>query len=144
MDLTSLKPTGRSIEIMHPVTEKPIGIRVGILPMEDPKLKELERQITDERMRLSQRGKAFKSAEMEKNYYMLLWHATTGWEWYNPTGEEGDDDYDADAMPDFEGEVPEYNQKNFMAVVKQLEWFGNQINTEIGDTKAFFSNSESN
>lgn len=140
MDLSNIKPTERKVEITNPGTGQPLGVRVTVMSIEDERLKKLKREITDESLRLSSKGKAFKSDDLERNSHRLLFAATTGWEWYNPTGKEGDDGYDADEMPDFEGEVPDYNQKNFLAIVKALPWFSEQLREEIDETKAFFTN----
>lgn len=142
MDLTSLKPTERVIEILHPATETPIGLRVTLLSIEDDRMKSIRRQITDNSLKLQARGKSFKAEELERNQNMLMFTGTTGWEWYNPTGKEGDKGYDPDAMPNFNGEQPAYNQKNFLELAEELYWFADQVQEAIGDTKAFFANSK--
>jgi len=144
MDLSTLKPSERTIEILHPATDLPIGIRVTLLSLEDDRMKSIRRQITDNSLKAQAKGKSFKSDELERNQHMLMFTGTTGWEWYNPTGEEGDDGYDPDQMPSFQGEKPAYNQKNFLAIAKELYWFADQVQEAIGDTKAFFGNSETN
>lgn len=138
MDLSQIKPSERTIEIEHPASGQPIGVRVTLLSIDDDRMKRIKRNITDESLKLQAKGKAFKAEELERNTNTLMFTGTTGWEWYNPTGAEGDDGYDADAMPSFEGEVPTYNQKNFLAVTGALPWFGTQIQEAIGETKAFF------
>lgn len=143
MDLANIKPTERTIEINHPATGLPIGVRVHILSIDDARMIRVKRQITDESLKLQAKNKAFKSEELERNTNMLMFTATTGWEWYNPTGEAGEQGYDADAMPDFEGSIPEYNQRNFLAVTTALPWFAEQVQEAIGETKAFFDNSKS-
>lgn len=141
MDLAKIKPSDRTIEILHPATELPIGLRVTLLSIEDDSMKAIRRQITDNSLKLQAKGKAFKADELERNQHMLMFKATTGWEWYNPTGAEGDSGYDPDAMPDFNGEQPAYNQKNFLDLATELYWFTEQVQEAIGETKAFFGNS---
>lgn len=142
MELTNLKPTDRTIEIVSPVSGQPIGVRVRVMSIEDDRLKRIKRQITDDSLKLQAKNKAFKAEELEQNANKLMFGGTLGWEWYNPTGEEGDEGYDAEQMPVFKGEQPEYNQKNFVAVVTELPWFGEQIQEAIGETKSFFDNSK--
>lgn len=142
MDLSQIKPTERTIEIINPGTGTPIGVRVTIVSKDDEALKELKRAITDRSMHLQQRNKTFKAEEIEENFRKLLFAATKGWEWYNPTGEEGDDGYDPEAAPDFQGEVPVFNQRNFFRIIIALPFFANQINEECDDTKAFFNQSK--
>ena len=135
MELTNLKPSDRTIEIVSPLTGQPIGVRVQVVSLEDDRLKRIKRQITDDSLRLQAKGKAFKSDEIERNAQMLMFGGTLGWEWYNPNGDEGED-----ATPKFNGEIPEFNQKNFISLVTELPWFREQIEEAIGDTKSFFDN----
>ena len=135
MELTNLKPTDRTIEIVSPVTGQPIGVRVRVMSIEDDRLKRIKRQITDESLKLQAKNKAFKADELERNANMLMFGGTLGWEWYSPTGDDAD-------MPAFKGEQPEYNQKNFVEIVTELPWFGEQIQEAIGETKSFFDPSK--
>lgn len=135
MDISTVKPVSRHIEIKHPATGEPIGVRVEVVSVDDERLTPIKRKIQDRSMYLQQRSKTFKSDEIEENTRELLWTATIGWEWYSPTGEEAD-------QATFEGNVPEFNVKNFNKVTKALPWFQSQINEEVGETKAFFDQSE--
>lgn len=139
-ELTVLVPTGRTIEIQHPVNGGNIGIRVDMLSIDDDRLTAIKRKITDERLDLNKRNKTLKAEQLEKNADRILWTAVTGWQWYNPTGAEGDEGYDADAMPTFDDEVPEFSQKNFFIVLNRLTWFRDQLNEEIEDKVAFLGN----
>lgn len=142
MDVSKLKPLERTIEILNPETDTPLGIRVRLMSIEDDRLKKLKRTFTDERLKRDGKGKTFKTEEIERNANMLLFTASLGWEWYNPTGKEGDHGYDADMMPDWKGEVPEYNQRNFTEVLVEFPQFAAQISEAIDETKAFFDNSK--
>lgn len=141
-DISAIKSTDRKVEINHPATGAPIGVRVKLVSIDDDRLKKIKRNITDRRLYLEQRGKSFKAEEIEENKNDLTFGAMLDWEWYNPTGKEGDTDYDPDAMPDFHGAVPEFNRKNVIAVITELTWFGDQVNEAIGETKDFFDNSK--
>lgn len=140
MDLSALKPVERSIEITNPGTGEPLGVRVTIMSIDDDRLKRQKRAIRDEANRLAAKGKSMRAEQEEENSRSLLFAATTGWEWYNPTGKEGDEGFDESAAPNFNGEVPEYNQKNFMNVIKTLPWFATQLVAEIDEERAFFTN----
>lgn len=142
MDISTVKPTNRTIEIKHPGTGMPLGVRVTIVSVDDERLKKAKRDIMDRRLYLEQRGKVFKAEEVEENTQNLLFTATLGWVWYNPTGDEGDDGYDPTAMPSFGDEQPAFNQRNFKRIITTLPWFADQINEEIGERKAFFGDSE--
>jgi hypothetical protein len=141
-DLSKITVIERKLEILHPATGEKIGIRVGLLSLDDPKLEKLKRMITDEKSFLAQRGKFLKADELETNLFRVLFTTMTGWEWYNPTGKEGDEGYDASAMPDWDGAIPDFNQKNVYAMLKRATWFRDQLEEAQGETKAFFANSE--
>jgi len=138
MDLATLTPIERKIEIKHPVTDEPIGVRIGLVSMDDQSMMKLRRQITDRSQKLAQKQKTFSAEELEQNSNDILYTAITGWEWYNPTGNEGDAGYEPTAMPDFNGEVPEFTKRNLIAINKQLAWFKRQISDELEEVKDFF------
>lgn len=139
-NIATIKPIEQTVEIMHPQTEQPIGIRVRVMSIEDDRLKRIKRTITDERLKLDAKGKALKTEDVERNGEKLLFGATLGWEWYNPTGDEGDAGYDPDAMPDFNGKVPDFTQIEFTNVIRELPWFAEQLREKIDETKSFFVN----
>jgi len=138
-DIANIKPIERKVEILHPASGQPIGLRIGIVSISDERLARQKRAFRDEVNRLSSKGKYLKAEQEEVNNHSLLFAATTGWEWYNPTGKEGDEGYDADAMPSFHGSVPDYTQKNVIAVAKELPWVQSQLVTEIDEEKSFFT-----
>jgi hypothetical protein len=137
-DIADIKSSDRTVEALHPGTGTPVGIRLTIMSVEDERLKSLRRKFIDDRQYAEARGKTLKAEQIEENQITLNTAAITGWEWYNPTGKEGDKGYDPDAMPDFHGEVPEFNKKNVRAVMTEVEWLRFFITNEFSDTKAFF------
>lgn len=141
MDLSVIKPTERNIEVKHPGTGEPIGVRISLISMDDDRMKKLRRSLTDQAQKAAQKGKALLADDLEANSNLILWTAATRWHWYNPTGKEGDEGYEADAMPDFHGEVPEFTQKNFMAMITELVWIKRQLTEELDELKDFFANS---
>lgn len=144
-DLANIQTNDRTIEILHPGNGERIGVRVTVMHIDDERLAKIKRGITDRRLYLEARGKVFKAEEIEENKNNLLFGAMTGWEWYNPTGKEGDEGFDASAAPSFDGDNnPDFNRKNVNAVLTKLPWFSDQVNEAVGDTKAFFSPSKPN
>lgn len=137
-DLATIKQTDRTIEIVHPKTGENLGLRVTLVSLDDERLTKIKRQITDRRLYLEARGKTFKAEEIEENANNITFAAIVDWEWYNPTGSAGDDGYSADAMPDFKGEQPDFNRKNFLEMTGEVKWIKNQINEAIGESKDFF------
>lgn len=139
MDLNTIKPNERTMEILHPGDKSLLGIRVSILSVSDDRMKKIKRQMADERYRMEQKGKAFKHEIYESNLTELAFAAITAWEWYNPTGLEGDKDFDASKQALFNKEIPPFNKKFAVEIFEALPWFREQIITEIGDTEAFFA-----
>ena len=138
-DIAAITPQERFIDILHPVTEKPVGLRVGIMSISDPRMKRIKRKIQDEKLRLEARGKNFKSADIEENSNSLIVSAMTFWEWYNPTGKKDDEGFDPEQDLTFKGKKPEFNEKNATEVLQELSWVADQISEEISNEKAFFS-----
>lgn len=137
MDISGIKPNERTVEIMHPGTGTPIGVRVQVMSIEDERLKRIKREFSDARFKLDQKNKALKTEDVEANDRRLLFAATLGWEWYHAEGQETPASFDND-------EHPEYNQRNFTAVITKLPWFADQLREEIDETKAFFGDSKQN
>lgn len=138
-DLANIKPVSRAVEIIHPGTGRKLGVRVNIVSLDDERLSKVRRSITDKRLHLEARGKTFKSTEIEDNRLTIISTAITGWEWYNPTGEAGDEGFDFDAMPTFNDETPDFKPVNVRSVLSELSWFADQINEALGETESFFA-----
>lgn len=139
MDISTLTPKERIVEILNPATDAPIGIRVSLISISDPRMKKIKRKIQDAKLRLDARGKSFKAEDIEDNTNETIFSALTSWEFYNPTGKTGDKGYDADAHASYRGDKsPAFNQKNVYAILNELEWFADQLAEAIGDQKAFF------
>ena len=129
VDLSTIKPNDRTIEITNPGTGENLGVRVTVMSYDDDRLKRIRRQLTDKRFADDQKRKPLKSEQVEENGNMLLFSAMTGWEWYD------------DAT--FSGDVPDFNRKNVFAVFDALPWFRAQVDTAVADEEAFFINSKS-
>lgn len=132
MDISKLVLSERMVEILHPVTELPIGIRLTLVHLDDPSLKKLKRSIADKAARLAQRGKIVKSEEDEDDFYELCFQSIKGWEWYNPTGQKGDKDFDEKAQPDYNGDkAPVFSKKLLLEIFEKQSWFVKQVSKEI-------------
>jgi len=141
MDLSTLKPGERIIEIVHPGTKEPLGIRVSLVYIQDESTKRLRRAILDERLRLEAKGKGFKSDNIENNMNELNFAVIKSWEWYNPTGQKGDVGFDEAKHATWRGnKSPELNKKNVFEIFDTLPWFRDQISQEMGEEEAFFPN----
>ena len=124
MDINTLVPTERLIEIKHPVTEKNLGIRVSVISLNDEKMKLIRRKFINKRLELEKRGKSFKADDIESNELDLLIACIVSWDWYGEAT--------------FNGSKPEFNEINVRNVLTTFSWFKDQISEAVGDEKAFF------
>lgn len=124
MDLSTLKPTEREIEIVHPVTREPFDIKITLMSVTDERLAKLKRKFQDERLRLETKGKGFKAEDIDDNLKMLAFSSIIDWKW------EGE--------ANFHGEKPALNRNNAFRIFTELPWFLTQIQEAIGDEDAFF------
>ena len=123
MDISTLIPNERVIEIKHPVTDANIGIKVTVVSLDDEKTKQTRRRVINKRIELEKKGKNFRADDIEENEFDLIFASMTGWEWYDA---------------EFHGEKPAFNEANVKKVLAELPWFKRQISEAIGDEKAFF------
>lgn len=138
-ELTHMQAPERVIEIVKPGTNDKIGLRITLIHIDDERFEKLKRNITDRRLYLEARGKTFKASDIEENRINILFTGMIGWEWYNPTGAEGDKDYSPSAAPTFEGDAsPTFNLPTVTKVLNRIKWIADQVNDGVGDTKAFF------
>lgn len=140
-NIGDIKPIEQVVEIKHPGTKSLLGIRVSMMSKDDDRLKRFKRELRNKAIQLEKRGKVADADAEDKNGKAFAFEACTGWEWYNPTGIEGDKGYDASEMPDFNGSVPEFNRKNFMEVIDELPWFLSQLGQMFDEEEGFFVNS---
>ena len=123
MDISTLTPNERIIEIKHPANEENLGIRVTIVSLNDNKTKQIRRQFINKRLELEKKGKSFKADDIEENEIDLLIASMTGWDWYDA---------------EFHGEKLEFNENNIKKVFRELPWFKDQVSEAVSDEKAFF------
>jgi hypothetical protein len=125
MDISAIKPASELlIDIVHPATEKPLGIKVSASSLDDEKMKKIRRRIQDDAINLQKKGKVFDAAQIDANRNLVCFSAMNSWVW------EGD--------TTFHGEKPAFNQQTVYSVFNELPWFRDQIEEKVGDTKAFF------
>jgi len=125
MEILEIKANERVIEIMHPKTDEPIGLKVYLVSFDDEKVKKVRRKFLDEKLRLEARNKHFNAEEIEENNLAMMFAAMTGWEWSNDLTLDGD-------------KQPAFNQKNVYTVLKKIPFVASQIEKEVVDEKAFF------
>ena len=123
MDISTLTPNERIIEIKHPATDENLGIRVTIVSLDDDKTKQIRRQFINKRLELEKKGKSFRADDIEENEVDLLIASMTGWDWYDA---------------EFHGEKLEFTTHNIKKVFRELPWFKKQVSEAVSDEKAFF------
>jgi hypothetical protein len=123
MDISNLKSSTRTIEILHPATKENIGIRVELVSFDDDRVAQQRRRYNNYRLQQEQRGKIVKAEELETYNNEMLAAAIVSWEWYDAN---------------FHGEVPALNHINAMKVFKELSWFRDQISEVVLDAESFF------
>ena len=121
-DITSIAPNERTVEINHPGTGEPIGLRVTMRPESAPEVEAVRRKWLNEK--LQRRSGRMTAERLEELQVALITAAVTGWEW------EGE--------LTFEGDKPEFSAANLRKVLKKLGWVKAQLDEELGDEAAFF------
>lgn len=77
-ELTTIVAAERVIDIKHPATEAPVGLRITLLPDTHPKVREASRKALDDR--LMGKGK-ITASKMEQGRTDMLVASVGGWEW---------------------------------------------------------------
>ena len=124
MDLAKLTAVERTVEILTP-SKQETGLFVTLVGPDDAKLKRIKEATANEMLSLQAKGKAIKADKLEYNRRMVLFTAMTGWEW---KGEAA-----------FDGEKPEFNQKNVFEVFEKLPWVLNAIDSYFDESESFFA-----
>ena len=122
-DISSIVAAARTVEIKHPATGEPIGLKVTVLPDSDAKVKAARRKWLNERL---QRGMKITAEKLEAQQLTIIEAAVGDWEW------EGE--------LTFHGEKPAFTEGNLRKVLKELPWVKTQLDEELGDEAAFFQN----
>lgn len=122
MDIFDIAPQSRTIEILHPATSEPTGLKVSLLPMSDDKIESVRRKQLNRR--LNSRNTKVTAEQLEAESMELLIASITGWEWSGTAS--------------FQGEKPEFTPDNVRRVMKAAKWVRDQIDREAGYAEAFF------
>ncbi|WAJ31151.1 hypothetical protein [Antarcticirhabdus aurantiaca] len=104
---------GADLDILHPVTQKPIGLTVKVLGYQGVKMRACQNEVTNERIR---NPKRFRSAEaLERQAQEQIAAAVAGWTW-------------ADGVT-LNGERPEATPENVLGLMKTLPFVADQIDS---------------
>ena len=76
MDISTIVAEPRTIEIKHPVTGEPIGLRVTLRPDSADEVQAVKRKLVNERLRRDLKPSAER---IEENGYLLLDASISSW-----------------------------------------------------------------
>lgn len=122
MDLSTVKATKRTVDILHPSTQEPTGLKITILPESDKKVKAAQRRNLDEQ--LGSRKSKMTASQIEENTSNVLVAAVDSWEW---TGDAS-----------FKGGKPDCTPDNIRELFKEVTWIKDQVREEFDNAEAFF------
>lgn len=122
MDIFDIQANSRTIDIVHPVTQEPTGLKVTLLPRSDAKVEAAQRKISNRR--LASRSTKVTAESLEADGLELLIAHVESWEW---TG-----------SATFQGKKIECTPENVRLVLKSASWIKEQIDREAGSSEAFF------
>jgi len=127
MDILSIQPTTRTLDLLHPGTGEPIGLKLYFQSLNSEPVKQVERQLRNKALRAGRNSvTAEKIAEGERE---ILAAALTGWEW--PEGI---------SLGDLKN--PPFNRTNAIKLFTGAQWIVEQLDTELKDESSFFTSSE--
>lgn len=130
MDLAKIQPKECDCEITHPGNGKKTGLKFQVMSISDDRMQNIRRKLADKTLAKRQRNKLIAQAEIDQNRLDLLFNACTGWTW----GESEDG-----VQANWNGDQPEFNNKNVMEVFKTVPQIADQLDIFIGEEERFFT-----
>ncbi len=124
-DISSVIASEREVDIVHPVTQEPIGLKLTVRPDSAPEVRAVERKW----LTMGLRGRRITAEQMESRGIEILVAHVSGWAWGNDTNGEA---------CTFDGGTPEFNEPNLRKVLKALPWIKKQLDVEAGNDSGFF------
>lgn len=115
MDLSTLVPVERTVDVLHPKTRKPTGLKLAVAHESDPRVVEATRKIFDE-------ARASNEPDPDRGRRLTMAHVV-GWEW---TGEAT-----------FNGERPAFSPEALADVCK-VPPVAAAIFKAVGDEAGFY------
>jgi len=135
MDLSTIKPTTQTVEILHPATKEPIGLRIELVSLEDDKMKATIRANKNKALARDKSGRTLKAEEFEATSNETVLKAMQSWEWYAPEGSESATNWRGD-------ESPAMNLKVVTEIFDELPWIKDQLMEKLSETESFFESSK--
>jgi len=126
MDLLAIKPDTAIVDIKHPSSGKPVGLKIECVSLDDDRVKAVERQIRNRALRSGRNNTTAEKLEAVTTEIQAA--AIVGWTW--------SDELELGGMKN-----PELNKSNVEKVLG-VPWIAKQVNTVLDDETAFFGSSE--
>lgn len=125
MDLASIKPHSRALDILHPATGDKTGVQFEIVHPDHKNVKFIAEKNRREIEGLRKSGALISDDVTERHNLSLFASTVVGWTW--PEGFT------------FNGEVPAYSQSTVESVLRDLEWIYKQVIAASQNEQAFFA-----
>lgn len=133
MDISKIKPQTQTVEITHPATKQPIGIRVVLRSLQDEELKAMRRSQEDKAFARESKNKAIKADQFHEDLNQTIFRSIVSWEFYKAKGEKTSASWKGNEKPDL-------NRKTVHEMLEELEWFKEQLSEVLSETEGFFTN----
>lgn len=124
MDLSELSQAMETeVELIHPVTNKPTGIKVILRSRHSAEMKALARQVADSRLALARRNKSMDSAAIEDEVTGFMVASVRSWSGITKGGTP------LECTPE--------NVKGIL-IDPGLQWIKKQLDEALGNDALFF------
>ena len=111
-----------SLELLHPTTNKPLGVTFKVRSMNSVAAKAMQRDLLNENLERRRANKWLNADDYVDSEYRKVAACVAGWDW-------GKNKYN--------GSVPEFTEANVLAILKDQEWVFSQV-AEVANNLANF------
>jgi hypothetical protein len=125
MDLSTIVPTGRQFELLHPQTDEPTGIIFHLRSPDAPEVKKVQRDWQDRMLAPKRRSKNVGAEDLEAFQKERIIAQVEGWEFTNSDFNLGPDQ--------------EFTPKLLRSLLKKLPWLQTALTAETEDLSAFLT-----
>lgn len=130
------------LEILHPITDEPIGLTMEIRSSGSEKCKAIYRKHTDELLEMRYKGKRPKGKQSEKEELERTAACIASWNWGKAPDKEVDGQIIPGEQATYRGEKPELTMKKAIEVLDRISWIYAQVKEAAGAQENFTPDSE--
>lgn len=131
MEILDIKTTTQEIELFNPKDNSPLGIFIEILPFDNDKVKQAERNYIKALQKSAQLGEVLNGKDADELAIDKTCDCISGWRW------EADEDRGVE-QPLMNGEIPKFTQANVRKLMSMV-WFRGQVEAARGNERDFFT-----